>query len=213
MGNVVLFAVTFALIGVNIWLSLKAFKDTALLHRWMYNPYQVHHRKQWYRMVSHAFIHGDYMHLGLNMFVLYSFGRNAEFLLMESHGLIVSKVLFLALYVGGIFFASLPAYGKHKDNPHYNSLGASGAVAAVVFAAVLLYPAGSIRFFLIPVDIPTYIFAPLYLMLEAYMAKRGGTGIAHDAHLWGALFGLLFVALIQPTAYVEFFEFVTNAIG
>jgi len=113
---------------------------------------------------------------------------------------------FFLLYVGGIAFSSLYALNKHKDNPHYNSLGASGATSAVIFGAILLNPNAQMGLLLIPFYIPAYIFGPLLLVGEYFMAKRGGTNIAHDAHISGAIFGIIFTAAINPTYIINFFN-------
>ena len=111
--------------------------------------------------------------------------------------------LFLMMYLGAIFVASVPALIKHRNNPGYNSLGASGAVSAVVLIFVLLFPTSTLYlFFAIP--IPAFLAGILFFVYESYINKRGGTGVAHDAHLFGALYGLLFMALIAPSSITGF---------
>ena len=188
--------ITILIILVTVGISLYASENLSLKHKMMFNPAKVHYSNEWYRMFSHAFIHADFIHLGVNMFVLYFFGRNIEFLFsryFEGMG----SIYFIILYVGGIIFATLPALRKHKDNPIYNSLGASGAVSAVLFSAILLRPADTLYIYA-AIPIPAFLFGVLYISYEMYMNKRGRTNIAHDAHLLGAVFGVLFTIILSP---------------
>jgi membrane associated rhomboid family serine protease len=115
-----------------------------------------------------------------------------------------SLLYFSGLYIGGAFFSTVYDYAKQKDNIFYNAVGASGAVSAVVFSSIILYPAGRIYLFFIPIGIPSWIFGLLYLAYSAYMGKRGGDNIGHNAHFWGAVFGIVYTILINP-AYIEMF--------
>lgn len=204
------------LVAINVGVSLLAFGNGALLQRLMLNPYSVVHHREGYRVLTHAFVHGDYIHLLFNMYVLYSFGTLIEQIFtnpdyfemlfpgLEFWGTSRGYLYFLLLYVGGILAASLPALRKHRDNPGYNSLGASGAVSAVVTAVIVLLPTMNLRIFFIPIDIPAFILGAAYLGYEYYMSKRGHTGIAHDAHFWGAIYGLVLLLVLQP-AFAKYF--------
>jgi len=153
-------SITFIILGITIAVSILALTKREYFYKLEYNPYSVLQRKQWYRLISHALIHVDYMHLAVNMWVLYIFGRNVEFL----YGLMFgsqSKWFLILLYVGGILFSSLPALKKHGDNPNYSAVGASGAVSAVLFAAILLEPMRSIGFLFIPIGMPAFVFGNL----------------------------------------------------
>jgi membrane associated rhomboid family serine protease len=151
-------------------------------------------RKQYYRFLSHGFIHADIIHLAFNMIALYSFGEAVERMLYSHDCLFGNKgkLFYILLYIGGLIVASIPDYLRHKNNYNFRSLGASGAVSGVIFAAIALLPQLPIRFFFIPIDIPGYVFALLYLVISAYLDKRGGGNINHSAHFWGAAFGLIF---------------------
>jgi membrane associated rhomboid family serine protease len=215
--------ITYLILVITILISIKAFEDQNLLNRFMFNPYNVIHKKEWYRIFSHAFIHADFMHLGFNMYVLYMFGvevtpqsqsfyfgfKSLEPALVFDFGTL-GYVYYAILYIGGIAAASVYALLKHKNNPNYNSLGASGAVSAVVFGSILLNPTAQMGLMFIPIYLPAYVFGPLMLVAEYFMSKRGGTKIAHEAHIGGALFGLFFVSLINPNYVTHFFNVIFN---
>lgn len=171
----------------------------------MFNAYAAHHQKQWYRMLSHALVHGDWMHLFVNMFVMWSFGTSVETYFNDYFGL-KGSFMFIVLYLGGVAFASLPALLKHKDNYYYNSVGASGAVGAVLFASILLNPMSKIYLFFIPIGIPAFVFGPLYIAYEMYMEKRSNDNVAHDAHYWGAIFGFVLPLLFEPKLFLDFVD-------
>jgi len=197
--------ITYLLLAVTILVSVKAFNDEGFKQKLMLNPYDVVHHQKWYRCFTHAFIHADIMHLSFNMFALYIFGENIELSFIETYGN-KGYLYFGSLYLGGILFSSIWSIGKNKDNPYYNSLGASGAVSAVIFAYILLYPMNKLGVFPIPPIIPAFIFGPLLLVFEYAMAKRGGTGIAHDAHISGAVYGIVFMTILDYHILLDFFK-------
>jgi len=144
------------------------------------------------------------MHLGFNMYVLYSFGNSVESILINHLGSL-GVAYYLLIYIGGMAIATLPALMKHRDNYSYNSVGASGAVSAVLFSMIAFAPfSGGIGIMFIPISIPPLVFGVLYLAYEKYMEKRGGTNIAHDAHIYGAIFGFLFTLLFVPEVFMNF---------
>lgn len=197
--------ITYLLLVVTILISVKAFNDNSFKWKLMFNPYNVVHNREWYRSFTHAFIHADWTHLLFNMFVLYSFGLALEDILRINYG-DKGYLYFACLYVGGILFSNLTSLQKHKDNMHYNSLGASGAVMAVMFAFVLMYPTADLMLIFLPIPIPAFIMGPLILVAEYYMGKRGGTGIAHDAHFAGAIFGIVFMIAVDYQLLIEFVQ-------
>jgi membrane associated rhomboid family serine protease len=203
--------ISLILIGVTVAASLAAFNNESLMHKWILNPYQVHHRKQWWRLITSGFIHADFMHLFFNLFSFYFFGRVVE----AYYGYVfgeLAPLYYLILYLGAILIANAPSMAKHKDNHYYNSLGASGAVAAIIFAAILFQPWSKIYFFGI-IGIPGILFGPLYLFLEYRMSKQGGTGINHDAHYWGAIFGLIFTLALKPSLFLVFIDSLLSFVG
>ncbi|HYC38934.1 MAG TPA: rhomboid family intramembrane serine protease [Chitinophagaceae bacterium] len=155
-------------------------------------------RRQYYRLITHGFLHADYFHLAFNMVALWSFGEAVEQGLFSNPCVFGEngRYFFLLLYFLALIFASLPDYFRHRNNYHFRSLGASGAVSAVIFAAIVLLPQMPIRFLFIPIDIPGFIFGAIYLLASAYLDKRGGGNINHMAHIFGALFGVIFVYVL-----------------
>jgi membrane associated rhomboid family serine protease len=208
-------SITLIIIIITVAVSLYANGKPEIYSKLLFNPYQVHHRKEWYRIFSHALIHdsNNIFHLGFNMYVLYSFGNLAEAILINNLGTL-GVAYYLIIYVGGIAAASIPSLLKHKDNHGYNSVGASGAVSAVLFTTIAFMPfTGGIGIMFIPLDIPPLIFGVLYIAYEMYMGKRGGTNIAHDAHIGGAAFGFLFALIFVPNAFTNFLSQVLGVLG
>jgi len=195
---------TLLIIIITSAISILAFQNRGLMERYIFNPYTIHHRKEWFRFISSGFLHADWLHLIINMLVLFSFGFTLE-RYFDSYFGEKSQVYFVLLYIGGMMTAVLPTYSKHKDNPSYNALGASGAVAAVVFSFILFNPLQNLCLYGI-LCMPGIIFAILYLIYCYYMAKKGGDNINHDAHLWGAVYGFLFTILLKPSLFLEFIQ-------
>lgn len=196
-------SITLIIILITIGISLYASENPELNKKLLFNPYSVVHHNKVYKIITHAFIHADLMHLGINMFVLYSFGSSLENMFTGLFGEI-GLLYYLVLYFGGIIFATLPALRKHKDNPYYNSLGASGAVSAVLFAFIMLNPMAKLGLFLV-IPINAALFGIVYISYEMYMNKQGRTNIAHDAHLLGAVFGIIFTILLSPSFVISNF--------
>jgi membrane associated rhomboid family serine protease len=194
--------VTYLIIGITALISINAFRNRDLFARLMLNPYQVYHRKQVFRMVSHGFMHADWNHLIFNMLSLFFFGG-----LVENE---LGVALYICLYMGGMVFASLGSLFKHKDNIGYNSVGASGAVSAVVFASILFYPWNRLMFIFLPIPIPAVVFGIIYLVYSHYMSRKNVDNINHDAHILGAVFGLTFPILINQGYLTHFIDQLLN---
>ncbi|MCB0767074.1 MAG: rhomboid family intramembrane serine protease [Flavobacteriales bacterium] len=194
--------VNLSLLVITVLVSFAAFQDRALQDRLLFQPYAVQHRGQWYRMITHAFVHADTMHLVVNMFVLWSFGSSVE-RLMPLITPMQGGLAYAILYLGGAVFATLPGMAKHRDDPNYRSVGASGAVSAVVFAQIIMLPTQRITLFFIQ-DLPAWLFGGLYLVYSYMMDKRAGDNVAHDAHFYGAVFGVLFTFALRPKLLLDF---------
>lgn len=191
--------ITIALIATNVIFSLIAMSNQEVKSKAIMWPYGVKRYNQFYRFITSGFIHADYMHLFFNMFTLYFFGRVVE-AYFSMYGL-GGNISYIILYFLGLIASDLPTYFKYKDDYNYLCLGASGAVSAVVFAAIVFNPWGSIYLFG-ALKLSSFLYAVLYIAYCVYMSKKGGDNINHDAHLWGALFGLGFtialIAAMQP---------------
>ncbi len=189
--------------------SILAFQSKELMEKLIFNPYKVNKYGQWYRLLSSGFIHADWMHLLFNMYVCYNFGKIVEQqydFAFEDKG----WYYYILLYLGGIVLSILPTYKRHKDNYSYNALGASGAVSAIVFVYIIFEPTAKLSLMFLPIPLPAWIFGLLYMAFEIYMDKRGGSNINHNAHLWGALFGIIFTLALKPLLITLFIQNVTG---
>lgn len=205
-------SITLLLIITTVVISYISFNNSSLKEKLIFSPYQYINKKKWWLVVSHGFIHADYLHLFFNMYVLYAFGFNVENQFNELNAL--GYLYFLILYLGAMIFATLPSIIKHRNNNSYRSLGASGAVSAVVFVFIILAPTAQMGLIILPgLYIPAFIFGLLYFIAENYMIKKGGSNIAHDAHIAGAIFGILFVGFFDYKLYINFIESIVNYIG
>lgn len=189
-----MFSITIVILILTCIVSFTAFSNQKVIDDLIFYPPAITQRNQWYRFITNGVIHADIAHLAFNMFSFYLFGNFVEkdfISLFNENG----NILFLTMYVTALAVCLIPTYFQHKDNYHYRSLGASGAVSAVVFAGIFLNPTIKIGLIIIPPIIPGFVFGPLYLVLSAYMAKRGGDNINHSAHFWGAVWGIVFVII------------------
>ncbi len=184
------------IIGLNVLISYRSF-DNQLMEKLLFSPYLIKYNNQWYRLFTHSWIHADWQHLIFNMASLYFLGDLILNNWLDLYGDIKGTGLFLFLYIAGGVAATVLPYLKNKENYSYRALGASGAVSAVIFAAILWNPTMKLGILFIPFPIPAYIFGPLYLLIEYFAMRNIKTGVAHDAHLGGALFGILFVLFLN----------------
>lgn len=198
--------VTLTILIACIAFSMYAFSNRAIMDKYLFNAYAIKHYNQKYRFLSHAFIHADYGHLIINMYVLYTFGSMLETYFFKDLFGIKSTLFFILLYTGGIYASSLADFIKHRNNPNYNAVGASGAVSSLVFSVILLSPTSSMGVIFLPgVHIPSWIFGLLYLAYSFYMDRRKGDNIAHGAHAWGAVFGFFFTGILNYKLFIVFF--------
>lgn len=187
--------ITLIIVILTCMVSIPAFNNAKITNDLIFYPPAITNNNQWYRFITCGFIHADFIHLAFNMFALYTFGRFVEGGFSELFGIGRGKFFYALMYILALVFSLVPTYFKHKDDYAYKSLGASGAVSAVIFAGLLLEPRTGVGIMFIPIPIKGYIFGPLYLLVSTYLAKQGRGNINHSAHIWGALFGIVFVIL------------------
>jgi len=169
----------------------------------IFTPYRISHYGEYRRFVLSGFIHKDGTHLLFNMFTFYFFGNVVEQFLAYRFGLITGAVIYVFFYVFAIIIADVPTYLKRKDDPSYHALGASGGTSAAVFASIMLVPLADICIFGI-FCLPGFILGLLFLGYSIYQGKQEKGTVNHDAHLYGALFGIVFILLLSPSTGLDF---------
>jgi len=193
--------ITLIIVIITGLISLLAFRNRELFYRLDLSPARIVHHNEYYRIFTHAFLHADYFHLGVNMLVLYSFGTYIEqvFSQLEASGVIFSGSFFyVLLYVLSIALASVPTITRYRNNEAYSAVGASGAVSAIVFTYIFFAPLHKIYFYMV-LPIPGIVFGVLYLGYSSFMSRRNSDNINHSAHFWGAVVGFLFPILLDPS--------------
>ncbi len=196
---------TTVIIIITVIISIVAWQDKKVMARLIFDPLSITRFKQYDRFLTHGFVHADGMHLLFNMFTLYFFGRAIEWLYIYKFG----SLGFVGFYVLAIIVAIIPTYLKTKNNAHYLSLGASGAVSAVLFAFILLDPWNTLYLFAV-LPIPAIVFAVAYVVYSVYADKQGRGNINHSAHLYGALFGVIATLIIEPRVAPHFVKMLFN---
>lgn len=201
------------LVGLTVAISAYAWSNDELMESWILRPYRMaRDQSQVYRFLTSGFLHADWGHLLFNMIAFYSFGGLV--LSALSNGTSAEGVdgfggtggiwRFLLLYLGGIIVSDIPTYFRHRDDRHYGSLGASGGVASVLFAGVIFAPLNKIYLMFIPIGIPGFIFGFLYLAYSYYQGRRQGDNINHDAHFYGAIYGVVLTLVFMPQSGLAF---------
>ena len=187
-------SITLGLVLVTVLVSYQAFSNRKMFDSLKHHPVTEHGDKQYYRLLSSGFLHGSMNHLLINGFVLYMFGEYIESTFTNLFGA-MGPVLFILLYLTAIIAGNLPSFFKHKNNPRYSAIGASGATSALVLIYCLLNPWG---WFIYP-PVPAIVFAIGYLVYSSYADRTNkADGIGHSAHLYGALWGILFFVVAAP---------------
>ena len=195
---------TLILIGVTVLVTWLAFKNPRLLDRLILWPPAIDRQRQYDRLLTHGFIHADWQHLLFNMITLFFFGRAIESFFASYIG----SPGFVLFYLSAILVAILPTYLRHRHDPRYRSLGASGAVSAVLFAYILVAPWSLIFVFFLPV--PAIVYAVFYVGYSIWMDRQGGDNVNHSAHLWGAGYGVLFTLMMEPRVWAHFLSQLLN---
>ena len=195
---------TLIIIIVTSLVSILCFTGTLPFDSLKFSAWDVWHRKRWYQMLSYGLVHGGWGHLLFNMLTLYFFGDVVEKYFRAAFGPGTGIILYLLLYVSAIAVSTIGDLVKYRNEPHYSAVGASGAVSAILFASILFEPKMGIYMYFIPIPIPGYIFAPLYLLYCWWAAKRNMDNIGHSAHFWGAVYGLVFPLICNPQIFHHF---------
>ena len=194
--------ITIALVVITSLISIQGFSRPGIVERLKHSPYREKHAREWYRLVTSGFVHGGWFHLIINMFVFYEFGRLIEAHFIQFFGN-AGGFIYLLMYVLSIAAGDLPSLVKHRDNPHYASIGASGAVSAIVFIYILIYPWRMLYLYGI-LPIPAIVGGIAYLWYSSWASKNQQSRIDHMAHFYGAVFGVIFVICLRPILAVEF---------
>ena len=201
--------ITYFIIAVIVITSFYAWNKPVIFQKWLMNPYSVNKRREYHRFLTSGLIHSNYGHLFLNMLALFFFGRNVEMVFDYILGP-SGKIVLIGFFLLGIIISDIPTYLKYKELPHYSSLGASGGVSALVFSSIMFFPLQKIYILFIPFGIPGFIIGILYLAYSYYQAKNMSDGINHDAHFYGAVFGVVFTIIISPGSLVNFIKEIAN---
>lgn len=191
---------TYIIIAASVAISIACFSNGRLFDQLSLKPYRVIHTHEWYRVISHGFVHADWMHLFVNMFTFWSFGQYIESAFQYMG---FGTWAFLVLYFGAMIVASISDLIRYRNATWYTSIGASGAVSAVLFTAIFLNPWDKILLFA-AIPIPGILFGVLYLAYCQYMSRRGGDNINHNAHFYGAVYGFIFPIFLEPRLFQVF---------
>lgn len=202
--------ITYTFLAIMVVFSLYCFNDRQAMYKYLFHPYSIHHNREHYRFLTHAFIHGDYMHLIFNCLALYSFGLQLEegfFGNPEAFDPRIGKIYYILLFTGGIYAASFTEYFRNKNNKDYSSLGASGAISSIMFCYIMISPLSRISLFFFPMQ--GWIAGILLLGVSYYLIRRKRTtsysdNISHESHFWGALFGVVFIIILKPVILDNF---------
>ena len=201
------------IIIATVIVSISAFQNRTLFHKLKFNAYYIKENGEWYRLFTGGFVHADWMHLIFNMYALWMFGSFVE---MFFQAITLDKTLgslaYILFYVAAIPMSSLFSYEKHKNDQWYNAVGASGAISAIVFSSIIINPFGKIGLVFLPRDfmIPSIVFGVLYLVYSWYMARKGNDNIGHDAHFFGAIFGILVTLICRPQLGLDLINQITS---
>ncbi|HTF81699.1 MAG TPA: rhomboid family intramembrane serine protease [Cytophagales bacterium] len=200
--------VTILILLVTLGLSFYAWNNESVMYKLVMDPYSITKKKQYYRLLTSGFIHADYIHLFFNMFALWGFGMSVEYQFVLKYGFVTGEVLYLLFYLAALIASDLPTYLKNKNNYNYSSLGASGAVSALILSRIIFDPISDIYLFFFP--LPGIIMGVLYIAYSYHMGKQRMDNIGHDAHLHGALFGIVATIVLFPSAIITFYHTLTS---
>lgn len=198
--------ITLIIIALTCLTSFLAFRSPQLKKDLIFSPYAVDRLNEYYRFVSSGFIHADWLHLLFNMYVLYEFGQIVEIYYGRHFG-DLANILYLVLYFGSMIMADMSTFYRFRNYSHYRGLGASGAVSGVLMVFILFEPWATLQFIFIPgLPIPAIVLGIGYLIYSWYAARQMNDNINHEAHFYGAIFGVLLTLLLKPSLAVDFVQ-------
>ncbi|MDO8999188.1 MAG: rhomboid family intramembrane serine protease [Bacteroidota bacterium] len=210
--------ITYTFLALIVGFSIYCFNDRNAMNKYLFHPYSIYHNNEHYRFLTHAFIHGDYMHLAFNCLALYSFGLALEECYFGNPNVFenvkLGKLYYILLFTGGIYAASFTEYFRNKNNPDYSSLGASGAISSIMFCYIMISPLSQISLFFFPMQ--GWIAGILLLGVSYYLIRRKKTSsysdnISHESHFWGALYGMAFILILKHEVLQNFINQILNA--
>ncbi len=187
--------ITITIIAITSITSLMAFRDVSMFNKLIFYPPAVS-RGQWYRLFSYGLLHADYTHLIFNMLTFYLFGSTVEAIFKSTLGGMTGSISFIALYVLSLLVSVLPTYQKQKHNSYYRSLGASGAVSAIVFTYILINPMSLMGIMFIPIMLPAFLFGIIFILISMKLEKSQAGSINHSAHIAGGVFGIIATTIV-----------------
>ena len=207
-------SITLIIIIITVIVSIFAFRSQKVMDDLIFYPATITERGQLYRFITYGFIHADVWHLIFNMYAFYLFGGACESFFVEIFKK-YKKIFYLLMYLLALIVCVIPDFNKHKANDGYRSLGASGAVSAVVFAYIMFQPLQGIGLLFIPIFIPGFLFGILFLVISYFLGKKEGSRINHSAHMWGAIFGIIFLIIFSHffSSYPLLDNFITAVKG
>lgn len=204
--------ITYTFLTIIVVFSIYCFNDRSAMSKYLFHPYSIYHNKEHYRFLTHAFIHGDFIHLIFNCLALYSFGITLEEDYFGNDYYFnpkIGKLYYILLFTGGIYAASFTEYFRNKHDSSYSSLGASGAISSIMFCFIMVSPLSQISLFFFPMQ--GWIAGILLLGVSYFLIKKKRSGtysdnISHESHFWGALFGVAFILILKPGLIRQFIE-------
>lgn len=202
--------ITYTFLAIIIGFSIVCFNDRKKMQKYLFHPYSIYFHREHYRFLTHAFIHGDFMHLMFNCLALYSFGQMIEEVFFpQLFGEKIGKIYYILLFTGGIYAASITEYLRNRKDPDYSSLGASGAISSIMFCFIIMSPLSNISIFFFPMR--GWILGILLLGVSYYLIRRKRKStytdnISHESHFWGAMFGVVFILVLKPSLAKYFIE-------
>ena len=202
-------SVTLIIVIATVLFSMQAFSNPAVFDKFKHSPYIEHRHKEYYRWISSGFLHVDYIHLGVNMFVFYQFGGAVESIYQGLFGAMGGSILFLLMYLTSIVAGDLITFVKHKDNAYYTAVGASGGVSGVLFAYILFNPWAEMALYGI-IPFRAIVGGVLYMAYEQWASRNSNDNIGHDAHFFGAIAGMLVTLVLEPRIFSYFINQLMN---